>query len=911
MEGAQQAPRLSQVLDDKAQAAFAGFFAGLPPDGTVRLFQRTAGRPYYSCHGPDAELLRSTHVHLGLEVTTIGSSPPLPTATFGQPVYDELVSDLLAHRGRRVELWVPDGDKKAGAAAWRCAKRGSPGNLQAFEDDVAVADVPVVMALTFTQDAGRIRFGAGYCNPLLRRLGTAEFLDGDQFLNLEAFVLQVGAKECLVPQPGREPSADELQIRDVLHRANVVRTELKRTEFAASVQDLQQDLGGLVEDPAAVMEAQDATVALPALGALLRFLDLRADDTNAAQFTLRKEDLQRYMRLGTAAVTALNVFPTEPGTGARPTTASLYGLLNRCRTVMGQRTLRQWLSQPPTDVAVIRRRQDLVEIFSNDPIFCDSLREGALRRVPDLDTLQRKMQRRRTTLADAVALGRFVGTLPEVVMALRRYDGDHRALLHADILEPLQEDEGYFDNLTCLIENTLDVRGDEALIQPGFDDALEALAEQRRTLDYGVNKEYKRMLRDLGITDKVCKVDRTAQHGFFWKMHRSKSHAVPDLAKRGYEVLGTTKGGMQFTNGELRRLNGDYATVLAAYRSRQGELEKKFLETVASYSPVIEDVKHYLTLLDLYTTFAYVARTARTPYVRPVILGPDEPRRLSLTGARHPMLEAQDMAGGAFIPNDVDLRRDRNLGLITGPNMGGKSTYIRTVGVIQLLAQIGMPVPCAAAVIPVCDGILARVGAADSQARGVSTFMAEMLETASILANASDQSLVIIDELGRGTSTYDGFGLAWAICEAIACRLGSHCLFATHFHELTRMATGRPNVANLHVTADTSRDHLTMLYRVQPGPCEKSFGIHVAELVRFPPNIIACAKRKAEQLEDFGDGTTNAKRPNTTLGGHSRAAVGRVLAALAHCTPEESLDAAGLFASLDDETRAYAYQGEP
>lgn len=779
-------------------------------------------------------------------------------------VFRQFLREALFKMGKRVEIYASTN----GRMNWKIVKQASPGNLQDVEEEIGgqFEAAPVILAVKISAKATEARtVGVCFADASVRELGVSEFIDNDLYSNFEALLIQLGVKECLVQmeKADKEKDPELTKLKQIIANCGVAISERSASEFGTK--DIEQDLARLLKDDKStgMLPQTDLKLAMGSAAALIKYLGVLHDPTNFGQFRLYQHDLSQFMKLDAAALKALNLMP-----GARDgsKTMSLYGLLNHCKTPVGSRLLAQWLKQPLMNKDEIEKRQQLVEAFANDTDLRQTMQEEHLRSIPDLYRLAKRFQRGKANLEDVVRayqavirLPGFLGTLEGVM------DETYRDPLDEAYTIKLRELSDSLGKLQEMVETTVDLDAldnHEFIIKPEFDDSLKIIRQNLDKIRVNMNREYTDAADDLGQEkDKKIFLENHKVHGWCMRLTRTEAGCIRNKSR--YQECSTQKNGVYFTTKTLQTLRRDFDQLSQNYNRTQSSLVNEVVTVAASYAPVLEKLAGILAHLDVIVSLAHCAVHAPTSYVRPKIHHRGQGQTI-LKEARHPCMEVQDDV--QFITNDVTLTRDKSSFLIiTGPNMGGKSTYIRQIGVIALMAQIGSFVPCSEAELTIFDSILARVGASDSQLKGVSTFMAEMLETANILKSATAESLIIIDELGRGTSTYDGFGLAWAISEHIVKEIGCFALFATHFHELTALADQYEQVANLHVTAyisgseDSSsskggegeKREVTLLYKVEPGICDQSFGIHVAELVRFPDKVIRMAKRKADELEDF------------------------------------------------------------
>ena len=614
------------------------------------------------------------------------------------------------------------------------------------------------------------------------------------------------------------------------------------------------------------------------------------------------------LRMDTVAADAVHLFPPpskrtpsvkrkapgddgdeEPTSRRRATrgSGSLFEVLDHCRTKVGSDELAKWLRRPLVDIKQIRRRQAIVKTLVNQ---CDAraaLRECLGKGVPpNLKRLAQNLSspdNNTCTLVDLHKLHQFTSqTLVEVSTTLAKSleeeeagDDEDYEILKKDFVYPLTKAVHDFKPFNDMVEVSIDLEFlPEILLKPSVDDALVSL--RRELVDARGNIHKAHAAAAQIFADQVSgtkfdsskpekwplKLDRDKQRGYVLrspKIYDEKSLAgATEKSKKEnpiFEVLTFLKNGVYLTTSKLAKYATHYQEIQDSYLKEQAKVTTEIMKAAATYAPLLEKTRHLIATIDVYAALAHAAVFADGgTYVCPTLVDDENNPRLSIKNARHPTVET---SVDSFIANDYDLggHDDPLLAIITGPNMGGKSTYIRGLGALVVMAQIGSFLPCDSAEMTVFDAILARVGANDNMHAGVSTFMAEMIDASTIVHLATPKSLVLIDELGRGTSTSDGFGLAWAISDYLARQSQCLCLFATHFHELTDLArekdetTGKNIAKNLHVTAEATQDDITFLYDVEAGPSGKSFGIAVAAIAGFPDHVVDAAKARAALFE--------------------------------------------------------------
>ena len=624
----------------------------------------------------------------------------------------------------------------------------------------------------------------------------------------------------------RSPAADE----------GPLLTEREGWEFDPALgRDLLTERFRVASLEAFGIEDRDSAI-VGAAGALLRYIDELQPAGTPHLTRPRIERAAGVMPLD--EMTRRNLELVESMRGAE-TSGTLLSVLDRTLTPMGARLLRQWLLAPLVDRAGIAARHGAVAILG-DALVRSALRE-ALDGVRDIERLGGKAATGRATPRELRALGDSIGRLPAVHAALERAlrtaDKRQSVLFEAYVLK--WEDCGDLcaEIQRLLVERPPIAIGDEPSIREGVDSVLDEWRALRDGGRDGIARIQSEERARTGISS--LKVGYNKVFGYFIEVTNSNSHLVPS----DYQRRQTLTGAERYVTPSLKEYEERVLTAAERVEFRERELFEKLRAQVGAQISRLQAVAQVIAELDVLASLAEVA--ASESYVQPELTDGFD---LEIIAGRHPVVERM-MPREKFIPNDVSLDEDARMIILTGPNMAGKSTILRQVGLIVLMAQVGSFVPAARARIGIVDRLFTRVGASDNLVRGQSTFMVEMSETSAILHTATARSLVLLDEIGRGTSTYDGISIAWSVSEHLHDAVGCKTIFATHYHELTQLADNLVAVRNYNVRVREVGDQVLFLHRLEPGGADRSYGIEVGRLAGLPPSVLRRAKELLMVLE--------------------------------------------------------------
>jgi DNA mismatch repair protein MutS len=529
---------------------------------------------------------------------------------------------------------------------------------------------------------------------------------------------------------------------------------------------------------------------------------------------------------------------------------SLLWVLDKTRSPMGGRLMRRWIGQPLLDIQTLQHRQQIISELLTDTLTQARL-AGSLKKAGDIERLANRARQRIASPRDFVALAGGLRAAADARASLPA-DAAERMPALAHLVQQLADNE----NIIRLIENAIVDEpplstSEGGVIRSGYSEELDQVKDASKNGQQWIADMEQRERKRTGINN--LKVGYTKVFGYFIEITNANKDRVPVE----YIRKQTLTGAERFITPDLK----EYETLVLNAQERINKLESELFAQLRAEIAIhaaerILDTAHALAEIDVYLSLASVA--AQRNYCRPTL---NEGDTVHIVAGRHPVIE-QSQAEVPFIPNDVELsNRQAQIMIITGPNMAGKSTYLRQVALIVLMAQIGSYVPAEAATIGIVDRIFTRIGAQDDLATGQSTFMVEMVETANILHHATPRSLIILDEIGRGTSTYDGLSIARAVVEYLHNnkRCGARTLFATHYHELVEVAKSLPRVQCLNVAVTEEDGKVVFLHKIIPGGADKSYGVHVAQLAGIPRPVIHRAEEILAELEQKGDAKTRRK----------------------------------------------------
>ena len=775
---------------------------------------------FYEMFYEDAEEA-SRLLNLTLTSRNNGEAADVPLAGIPIKAVQEYVQRLI-RMGRRVAICrqVEDASQAQGLVRREVVETVTPGAI--FSDELLTADENNFLAAVAGAPDGE-HVGLAWSDVSTGEFGCAIVPLGELASELD----RLDAREVVLPRSW-EPISNGDRTVGSTERSLTYRDDwCFDTDIAA--EQLYRHYGIKSLASLGLAEAGDEP-AVRAAGALIAYLTEVQPSSGRQLRTPRVERNASVLHMDEMTRRNLEVVrPLIPEAGG----SSLLDVLDASLTPMGGRLLRTWLLRPLAEPAAIRSRLDTVEELFEDGVRRNAVRE-ALRSVRDLERLAGKAAAGRAAPRDLLALAQSLQRVPAVVAAL----GDPTSRELRGVIENLDPAA----DVAELIEHAIDPEAPISLaeggvIKVGYSQELDDLRSVRDGAVDWIAELQGRERQRTGIGS--LKVGYNRVFGYYIEVTRPNLSKVPE----NYQRRQTLTNAERFITPELK----DWESKVLSAEERIGELEqslyRELRDAIAAEVERLQNLAGRIALIDVFAALSYVAD--RNDYARPQVGDGD---RIEIRGGRHPVVECM-MPREQFVPNDVRLDGGQRVIILTGPNMAGKSTILRQVGLITLMAQMGSFVPAEAAEIGVADRIFTRVGASDNLAQGHSTFMVEMIETAAILNGATDRSLVLLDEIGRGTSTYDGVSIAWAVTEHIHESIGAKMIFATHYHELTQITDLLPSAAAYNVVVKEVGDDIVFLRRLEPGGADRSYGVQVARLAGLPGAVIDRARQILRDLE--------------------------------------------------------------
>ncbi|ADB62088.1 DNA mismatch repair protein MutS [Haloterrigena turkmenica DSM 5511] len=791
-----------------------GEFFSLKEDTDADLLAMQCG-DFYEFFGEDAETVSD---ELDLKVSqksSHGSSYPMA----GVPI-DDLTPYLkaLVERGYRVA--VADQYETDSGHAREIVRVVTPGTLLETTDADAQYLAAVVDGTESASDGG---YDLAFADVTTGRFLVADAEDADDALTE---LYRFDPVEVL---PGPDVRTDDDLLGLVRERIDAALTLHETEAFAPkrAAHTVREQFGEETVDRLAV---GDSTLA--AAGAVLDYVAETGTGVLASMTRIQAHHGDDHVTLD--ATTQRNLELTETMQGERE--GSLFATIDHTETSAGGRLLKEWLQRPRRSLETLERRQESVAALASAALARDELQDR-LGDAYDLARLASKASHGSADARDLLSVRQTLAVLPALAETIAS-NPDLAASPLSEIVD--RPDREAASELREALEEAI---ADEppstvtqgGLFRKGYDDELDEVIDRHEEVKRWLDTLADREKKQYGLSHVT--VDRNKTDGYYIQVGKSAADGVPDH----YEEIKTLKNSKRFTTDELEEKEREILRLEEQRGNLEYELFEELREEVAARAELLQNVGRALATVDALASLA--THAAENRWVQPELHRGD---RLDVEQGRHPVVEQTT----EFVPNDVRLDEDRGFLVVTGPNMSGKSTYMRQVAGIVLLAQIGSFVPAESAEIGLVDGIFTRVGALDELAQGRSTFMVEMSELSNILHTATEDSLVILDEVGRGTATYDGISIAWAATEYLHNEVQAKTLFATHYHELTGLAEKLPRVANVHVAADERDGDVTFLRTVRDGPTDRSYGIHVADLAGVPDPVVDRSRDVLERLRE-------------------------------------------------------------